>query len=348
MRFFQLTIGRVLPGYKAFFSVLKAISAFGNLVVVTFVAARVKQEIAKEGILPYSLVFAENYDFSLRRLFANKSAAHPKPTHQNPIDYTSHIEKTPVATIALHWFFTNLMVVIPVLALQPTPYSTSPAFTFLAGSYAYLINIVTFTFISLGLMFLRFSPSTRWAQKSAFGASVISPLAAGIVFVACLFPMICIWVPDPAVRSLARTAGLVPWYGATGLGLGLLGFAFLYWVVFRLYVKIRSAREGTTLRVMREPKFKVEANGDLTQVLEIVTLQWVREVGELRIEDLDGRGDGTCTTSSMQGGWGQGQQRPMSEAARFPPPQSPGKSAMELPVQVHRGRSGARSRHELE
>ncbi len=247
------------------------------------------------------------------------------------------------------------MVIIPVLALQPVPYSTAPAFTFLAGSYAYLINIVTFTAISLGLLCLRFSTKTRWAEKSAFGASWISPIAAAIVFIACLFPLICIWVPDPAVRSLARTAGLVPWYGATGLGLGLLGFALLYWVVFRLYVFMRSAREGTTLHVMREPKFKTEANGDLTQVLEIVTLQWVREVG-IRIEDMDG-GNGT-TSCSLQGGagqaWAQDQQRPMNEVSRFSPQQSNRKGALELPVQmqVHavdvRSRSGKRSRHELE
>lgn len=245
------------------------------------------------------------------------------------------------------------MVIIPVLALQPVPYSTAPAFTFLAGAYAYLINIVTFTAISLGLLCLRFSAKTRWAEKSAFGASWISPAAAAILFIGCLFPLVCIWVPDPAVRSLARTAGLVPWYGATGLGLGLLGFALLYWVVFRLYVSVRSAREGKTLHVMREPKFKMEANGDLTQVLEIVTLQWVRDVG-MRIEDMDGNG----TTSCVQGGtgqaWAQDQRRPTSEWSRLSPRQSYGKVIPELPVQVQahgvdvRNRSGGRSRHELE
>jgi len=40
MRFFELTIGRVMGNYQTFFSILKAISAFGNLVVVTFTAAR--------------------------------------------------------------------------------------------------------------------------------------------------------------------------------------------------------------------------------------------------------------------------------------------------------------------
>jgi hypothetical protein len=55
MRFFQLTIGRVLPGYKAFFSVLKAISAFGNLVVVTFTAAR-GTSFTHPALPPYHLI----------------------------------------------------------------------------------------------------------------------------------------------------------------------------------------------------------------------------------------------------------------------------------------------------
>jgi amino acid transporter len=38
-----------------------AISIFGNILVATFTAARVNQEIAKEGILPFSLFFATSH-----------------------------------------------------------------------------------------------------------------------------------------------------------------------------------------------------------------------------------------------------------------------------------------------
>jgi hypothetical protein len=40
------------------------------MIVMTYTAARVKQEIAKEGILPYPRFFAQNTDLSLGRLLA--------------------------------------------------------------------------------------------------------------------------------------------------------------------------------------------------------------------------------------------------------------------------------------
>lgn len=45
---------------------LIALSIFGNPVVMPFPAARVKQEIAKKGILPWSLFFATSYTYTLR------------------------------------------------------------------------------------------------------------------------------------------------------------------------------------------------------------------------------------------------------------------------------------------
>lgn len=45
---------RVMSGIIAF-------SIFGNILVMTYTASRVKQEIAKEGIIPASLFFAASY-----------------------------------------------------------------------------------------------------------------------------------------------------------------------------------------------------------------------------------------------------------------------------------------------
>ena len=49
--FSHLSNGKVDP--QRILSSFIAVSAFGNVVVMTFVAARIKQEIAKEGILPW-------------------------------------------------------------------------------------------------------------------------------------------------------------------------------------------------------------------------------------------------------------------------------------------------------
>jgi hypothetical protein len=51
------------------------------------------------------------------------------------------------------------------------------------------------------------------------------------------------------------------------------------------YISVYSARGGTTLHVKREQKFMHDEAGGLTQILEIVTLQWKRDVG-MRIDDI--------------------------------------------------------------
>jgi hypothetical protein len=232
----------------------------------------VKQEIAKEGILPYSLIFAENYDFSLGRLFGRK------PKKQDVAKSLSS-EDTPAATLILHWTITNILVIAVVLSLQPKPYSSTPAYTFLVGVVVYVTNVIKFTFIGIGLLCLRFMPSVRWAEKSEFKYPIISIMSASILLLGSVFPLIFMWVPDPAFKYLARTSNLVDWYTAQTTGVCLFIFAFLYWVAFRTYISLRSAREGTTLHVKREPKFKHEETGGLTQILEIVTLQWKRDIG---------------------------------------------------------------------
>ena len=50
---------------------------------------------------------------------------------------------------------------------------------------------------------------------------------------------------------------------------------------------MRSAREGKPLHVKREPKFTHDADGlGLTQILEIFTLQWKRDVG-LKLDEIE-------------------------------------------------------------
>lgn len=298
----------------------------------------VKQEIAKEGILPYSLVFAQSYDFSLSRLFGQKS---PKA------DVNSlYSENTPAATLALHWTCTTIMVLAPVLAFQPQPYIPTPAYTFLIGVVVYVTNVVKFFLIGLGLLCLRLTPRVRWAEKSEFKHPAVSIICAIIMFLACLFPLICIWVPDPAFKKLSRSWSLVSWFTIQTVSLGLLGFAFAYWVLFRCYISVRSAREGKTLHVKREPKFKVDSGG-LTQIVEIVTLEWVREIG-MRLDEIEETSDvqqGLWPGSSRQG-WPPGysvNQRPIANVPHELPGQR-GLSELDLNQSSIRNRNP----HELE
>jgi len=178
------------------------------------------------------------------------------------------------------------VVIIPVLVFRSdVPYNPTPAYTFLVGIVVYVTHVVKFTLIALGLLWLRFSTKAKWAEKSQFKHPIISIIAASLLLVICLFPLIFIWVPDSAYPQFSRTFGMVSWFVLQTIGLSILGLAFLYWVLLRLYIRIRAAREGKTLHVKREPKFKMDSGG-LVQIAEIVTLQWIRDVG-LRLEDID-------------------------------------------------------------
>jgi hypothetical protein len=100
-----MTLGKAtsIPHVHTIFSTIKPFSAIGNVIVVTFTAARVKQEIAKEGILPYSLFFAQSYDFSLGRIVG-------KYTPKADVN-SMYSEETTNAMLAVHWVFTTIMVV---------------------------------------------------------------------------------------------------------------------------------------------------------------------------------------------------------------------------------------------
>jgi hypothetical protein len=249
----------------------------------------VKQEIAKEGILPYSLTFAKGYDLTLGRLFAGRSSK----TYFG----TFSTERTPAAALALHWVITTIIILGAVLAIQPQPYSSTPAFTFMSIVFAYVIYTTVFIFISFGLLCLRLSPKVRWAEKSEFKHSWVSVSSALILFVGSFFPFLFMWIPDPAFKFQAGTSNQVSWFASQTFGLGVVTFAFLYWVTLRCYIAVRSAREGKTLYVKREPKFKADSGG-LTQIAEIVTLQWVREVG-LRLDEIE-EGDRTGYPTGRQ------------------------------------------------
>jgi hypothetical protein len=136
--FFQLTIGQ-RSGQKAATRLLNsfiAISSLGNIIITTFTAARgksqpvfilgpnaepctlyiVKQEIAKEEVLPYSLLLQRNINV-ISKIFRKRtedpgpvtpvlSEAQLADTSNLTIPGQSPIEPIPVPALMLHCFFT--------------------------------------------------------------------------------------------------------------------------------------------------------------------------------------------------------------------------------------------------
>jgi hypothetical protein len=234
----------------------------------------VKQEIAKEGVLPYSLLFAESYDLSLRRLLGFSRPEESFGIHL-------HTEKTPAATMLVHWFITNIIIMPALFKIKPEPYSPGPAYTFLITFYAYVVDVFWFSIVGFGLLYLRLWPGTRWSEISSFNPW-LSTIAALIFTLMNLFPVVGIWIPDPAVKYLANTGNLVSWYAGPTVGIAVLALSVIYWFGFWGMIRQRESREGKELAVERRPII-LEDEGAYIQLYEIVGLRWRVKGGNVNL-----------------------------------------------------------------
>ncbi|KAK3389700.1 amino acid permease-domain-containing protein [Podospora didyma] len=151
-QFFKMTFGALsnnegVTGLRVFNAFL-AISSFGNIVVMTYTAARMKQEIAKQGFLPWPKFFAQNKDVSLGRLLQWLQ-------HRRGLKFLrflspeQHKERTPVGALVLH------MGSCIVLIFVTYSLSAGDAYSLLAGMGAYLINSIFGFLLAAGVLLLR-------------------------------------------------------------------------------------------------------------------------------------------------------------------------------------------------
>lgn len=104
-------------------SVFVALSAFGNVLSVIFSQGRIVQELGREGVLPFSKIWASNRPFS-----------------------------SPAAGLFEHW------VVSIVIMLAPPP---GDAYNFLVNLISYPLSIVN-VFVSAGLIWIYLTRKTRF------------------------------------------------------------------------------------------------------------------------------------------------------------------------------------------
>ncbi|KAL2127849.1 hypothetical protein VTI74DRAFT_10088 [Chaetomium olivicolor] len=297
LEFFNRTIGQVSSDprqVQAACGALRALSAIGNVIVFTFTAARVKQEIAKEGVLPFSLQLASSYEFHWRRW----------PYFSRLPDHTGtnylHAEKAPAGALALHWTVTTVFILGAVLGTSAETatdgtFSHLPGYSFLLTAYAYAFAVFWFTVIGVGMMYLRLWPGSRWRYKSR----VPHPLGAvaAVVFTAAnAVPLITVWVWDPMQNFIARSGGKVPWFAGQTMAVAVLGAAGGYWVGFRFYLWQRKARKGEVRRVTRSPVFWQAPRGEGRAIVDALvsegqhtTIVLSRETSELKETEIGTR-----------------------------------------------------------
>jgi len=119
---------RVLPLFIS-------LSALGNVFAQSFAMPRVKQELAKEGILPFSKFWSSDWPFN-----------------------------APTGAIFLHWIFTSAVILGS---------NTADVYTFVTNIFAYSGNWIKI-FLGIGLVYLNFTPSERWEeQRTTFRSSPV-------------------------------------------------------------------------------------------------------------------------------------------------------------------------------
>ncbi|KAK4221989.1 high-affinity methionine permease [Podospora fimiseda] len=277
--FFKSTIGRGssdISRVKSAGQALRAFSAIGNVIVFTFTAARVKQEVAKEGILPFSKYIAASYRFSFRNGFQRL------PPHQ--AGGFLHTEKSPAAALAVHWLVTTVLILAAVLGTgqdkSAGTFSHLPGYSLLLMAYAYGLDVIWFSCIGIGMLYLRFAPGSNWRHISPI-PHVIGCVAAVIFTVTNLTPLIMMWVYDPVHKYMVHSDEKVPWFASQTLAVAIVVGAFLYWVGFRTYLYQKRSRSGLVWKVGRTPIFwrdreNLDENGQerLVQIYEIIRLTW--------------------------------------------------------------------------
>ena len=113
-----------------------------------------KQEIAKEGILPFSRFFARNTTTLVARLGA-KSQSRKAAAQRG-----EELEQSPAAALLLHWIFSVLLIAFT------SGQGPSEAYTILVSLYTYVISLLVAFFVASGLLYLRWRNRKAWKEIS--------------------------------------------------------------------------------------------------------------------------------------------------------------------------------------
>ncbi|KAJ2904569.1 hypothetical protein MKZ38_007768 [Zalerion maritima] len=325
--------------YNAFL----AISSTGNIIVMTYTASRMKQEIAKEGFLPYSRFFAQSRDWSLGRFLHWLRKKGRLNWLTNWLVPENHAEKTPVGALLLH------LLSCIILISATWGMTAAHAYDLLSGFIAYQLAAFFGIFLSLGILLLRFrgppkttvpgADNTGLTKQAKSGKMTWKEMTKGTVnhtmSVVCaitflignLYPFIANWIP-PADLSTTY-AGLNPWYIMPLVSLCVLAFASLWWLGFIGMAKRREHKKGLIFVAERKQEFKYDGSEDnnatpsaerrrgrMILLHETVYLSW--QGRDARLMQMDGSSidDPSRAPEMSRAGIMMQQQHP-------PPPQAP-------------------------
>ncbi|KAI1343388.1 amino acid permease-domain-containing protein [Xylariaceae sp. FL0016] len=211
--FFRNIFGETIGEHVLPFFVI--ISAAGNIAATSFAQARVNEELAKDGLLPFAAFWTTTprpkYDERLvASMPASKGAA------------LLSTKTSPSRGLLLHWLISVAVIVLP---------PTDSIYNFLVNIGGYPVSIVSVA-ISGGLLWLQMDPAQKW--RSPFPAS---RAAIGVFLTVNAALLILPWIP-PA--DGAKSDAGFAFYAYPATALAVLGSGALYWGVWR-----RKDRNGS-------------------------------------------------------------------------------------------------------
>lgn len=243
-------------------SAVLGVIIIGNIMAQTYTGTRVKQEIAKEGILPYSLAIAtgsdslyvrtraavacfKKYDGAFKvRLWAaiarfrRRDVAHPPGFDGDYI--ADHPEQVPMIATLLH---TVIGIVLVIAVGSPTKPST--AYRILTYLRVFTIIVVLGLLTVAGLVFLRIDSwrhgvhaggrrwleIRQWPEKPWPWADWVNSLPAFVAALVLAFMSLAVFAKPSQIRpaELSIPYWVYPLAGWLSLGAGILWWAVLFW-----------------------------------------------------------------------------------------------------------------------
>lgn len=247
---------------------LICLSIFGNVIVMTFAAARVKQELAKEGILPFSLFFAKGYitPWSWFRRSLGGGPREKGDSSQYSIDAAAQYERSPAAALFLHWL-SSVILVAATAALMP-----STAYALLLSLYSYVDHILIGALVSGGLLYLKLDawrkkPRRRWSSIDNRYIPFLSPVHVVVYFLATIILLFTAFVPPADGSPFTSEIIGYPWYILPTIGCT----SFFWGVVWWFGLKFVRWRRRINFTVEREACLERDRRGNYVQIAEIIT-----------------------------------------------------------------------------
>ena len=237
---------------------LIAFSIFGNLWVTTFTAVRIKQEIAKEGILPKSLHIAASYTtpYGMLQKWMSK-----RPLHEDEVD------KAPTLAFSVHWFSSVLLVAV----MAPLA-DTRESYLILTSLYSYAVNTLIGCWVSVGLIMVKLRKSKwHWQDRRRY-RPWMSPAHVILYAIFTAFILIAAFVPPSEGSPYSEKFTKVPYFLVPVIGLTAPFWGVLWYWGLQIY----EWKIGRLLTISREAYWMPDPDcpSEYVQQAEIIDLTW--------------------------------------------------------------------------